>query len=130
MRVRVPDYFDRFHCLAGACPHSCCVGWEVVVDEETARRYDAVPGPLGERLRSELRLMRKGTSAFRSMADGVRSWMKKICVKSTAAWDKKPPASPVGNIPGLQKNMDRSGRSAFRPPVRQPMRCCWGPGNR
>ena len=35
MLVRVPDYFDRFHCLAGACPHSCCVGWEVVVDEET-----------------------------------------------------------------------------------------------
>ena len=30
MLVRVPDYFDRFQCLAGACPHSCCTQWEVV----------------------------------------------------------------------------------------------------
>lgn len=64
MLVRVPDYFDRFHCLAGACPHSCCVGWEVVVDEETARRYDAVPGPLGERLRSALKVDEEGDFCF------------------------------------------------------------------
>lgn len=64
MRVRVPDYFDRFHCLAGACPHSCCVGWEVVVDEETARRYAAVPGPLRERLRSELKVDEEGDFCF------------------------------------------------------------------
>ena len=64
MQVRVPDYFDRFHCLAGACPHSCCVGWEVVVDEETARRYAAVPGPLGERLRSELKVDEEGDFCF------------------------------------------------------------------
>lgn len=64
MRVRVPDYFDRFHCLAGACPHSCCVGWEVVVDEETARQYAVVPGPLGERLRSELKVDEEGDFCF------------------------------------------------------------------
>ena len=38
MRVRVPDYFDGFSCLAEACPHSCCIGWEVVLDEDTVRR--------------------------------------------------------------------------------------------
>ena len=38
MRVRVPDYFDGFSCLAGACPHSCCFGWEVVLDVDTVRR--------------------------------------------------------------------------------------------
>ena len=50
MRVRVPDYFDGFSCLAGACPHTCCEKWKVVVDEETARRYQETPGSLGERL--------------------------------------------------------------------------------
>lgn len=46
MRVRVPDYFDGFSCLAGACPHSCCIGWEVVLDEDTVRRYQQLPGAL------------------------------------------------------------------------------------
>ena len=31
MLVRIPDYFDQFACLAGDCPHSCCIGWEVVI---------------------------------------------------------------------------------------------------
>lgn len=55
MLVRVPDYFDDFSCLAGACPHSCCIGWEVVIDEDTVRRYQAEPGPLGDRLRAAMR---------------------------------------------------------------------------
>lgn len=49
--------------------------------------------------------MRRGTSAFRSMADGARFWTKKICVRFTAAWGKRLPASPARNIPGLQKSM-------------------------
>ena len=32
MLTRVPDYYEAFHCLAGACPHTCCEKWEVVVD--------------------------------------------------------------------------------------------------
>ena len=48
MRTRVPAYYDAFHCLAGACPHSCCIGWEVVIDPDTARLYQNQPGPLGE----------------------------------------------------------------------------------
>ena len=34
MLLRVPDYFEQFRCLAGACPHTCCAKWEVVIDEE------------------------------------------------------------------------------------------------
>ena len=51
MRVRVPDYFDGFSCLAGACSHSCCIGWEVVLDEDTVRRYQQLPGALGSGMR-------------------------------------------------------------------------------
>ena len=46
-----PDFYDNFHCLAGACRHSCCVGWEIDVDEETLDLYRRVPGDFGERLR-------------------------------------------------------------------------------
>ena len=55
MRVTVPDYFENFQCLAGECPHTCCEKWEVVIDDDTARRYRAVPGALGDKLRSVLK---------------------------------------------------------------------------
>lgn len=51
---RVPDYYDRFQCLAGQCPHSCCELWEVVLDEDTAARYRAAEGELGQRLRGAM----------------------------------------------------------------------------
>ena len=54
MKVTAPAHYALFHCLAGACPDTCCVGWEVVVDEESARRYRGVDGALGERLRDAL----------------------------------------------------------------------------
>ena len=55
MEVTKPDYFDRFRCLAGECPDSCCKDWQVQVDEASARRYRALPGALGEELRAALR---------------------------------------------------------------------------
>ena len=54
MELRAPDYLEQFQCLAGACPHSCCQGWEVVVDEASAAFYRTLPGPLGQRLRAAL----------------------------------------------------------------------------
>lgn len=64
MLIRVPDYYEAFHCLAGACPHTCCEKWEVVVDEETARLYQETPGPLGERLREALQTDKEGDFCF------------------------------------------------------------------
>ena len=64
MLVRVPDYFDRFRCLAGACPHTCCEKWEVVIDEESAAFYQTVPGDLGEKLRSALQVDEEGDFCF------------------------------------------------------------------
>jgi lysine-N-methylase len=52
--LRVPDYFDRFECLADRCPQNCCVGWEVVVDDATAAYFQIVPGEFGDRLRAGL----------------------------------------------------------------------------
>lgn len=55
MEVIKPDYFDRFRCLAGECPDSCCKDWQVQVDEASAQRYRALTGALGEELRAALR---------------------------------------------------------------------------
>lgn len=54
MIVSRPAYYDRFRCLASACPDSCCQDWSVQVDEEALALYRRLSGPLGERLRSVL----------------------------------------------------------------------------
>ncbi len=54
MEVHTPSYFTQFHCLAGACPHTCCAWWEVPVDEPTLHRLKDLSGPLGERARAAL----------------------------------------------------------------------------
>lgn len=55
MRITKPDYFDRFRCIAGDCPDSCCKEWAVQVDDASAAMYRNLPGPLGDRLREVLR---------------------------------------------------------------------------
>lgn len=64
MRIREPDYYRQFHCLAGACPHTCCEKWEVVIDEETAALYRKLPGPLGEKLRAAMQADEDGDLCF------------------------------------------------------------------
>lgn len=49
-----PDYYKKFVCIGGRCPDSCCIGWEVDIDEETFYYYCTVPGEFGERLREHM----------------------------------------------------------------------------
>ena len=51
MKVFAPDYYSGFRCIADACRHSCCAGWEIDVDPETLERYRTLEGPLGEKLK-------------------------------------------------------------------------------
>ena len=62
MKVVKPDFYDRFRCLAGDCPDSCCHEWEVDVDDEAAARYLSLDGPLGDRLRQVLKSTPDGYS--------------------------------------------------------------------
>ena len=55
MQILFPDYYHKFHCLAGNCPDSCCKDWAVQIDEDSARRYRALPGNLGNALRENLK---------------------------------------------------------------------------
>ncbi|MBR1812927.1 MAG: flagellin lysine-N-methylase [Lachnospiraceae bacterium] len=52
MKLITLDYYDAFACLADACKHSCCVDWEIDIDEDSWDYYDTVDGPFGDRLRA------------------------------------------------------------------------------
>lgn len=62
MEIFYPKYYNDFHCIAAACPDSCCKEWEVDVDPESARFYRTLPGALGDRLRQVLRYGANGVS--------------------------------------------------------------------
>ena len=64
MLIRVPDYYKEFRCLAGECPHSCCIHWEVVIDEDHATQYRNTSGPLGDKLRKALQQDEDGDFCF------------------------------------------------------------------
>ena len=52
MKIYTPEYYEKFHCIASACPDSCCKEWEIDVDPDTAEYYRSLPGQTGELLRS------------------------------------------------------------------------------
>ncbi len=34
-----PDYYADFKCIADKCLHSCCIGWQICIDEDTFEKY-------------------------------------------------------------------------------------------
>lgn len=68
MEITKPGYFDRFRCLAGHCPDSCCQEWEVQVDGDAAAFYRQLPSALGDDLRRCLRDENEET--YMTISDG------------------------------------------------------------
>ena len=54
MKLRIPDYYKEFHCIAEDCKDSCCIGWEIDIDEETYDYYQQLTGEIGDRLRENM----------------------------------------------------------------------------
>lgn len=54
MKTVYPQLFNDFACLKGACPDSCCTGWEVDVDDETLAYYKGISGNIKKRIDSVL----------------------------------------------------------------------------
>lgn len=50
----IPDFYPRFRCKAGDCRHTCCKGWEIDIDDDTAVYYQELQGPLGEAIRHHI----------------------------------------------------------------------------
>ena len=54
MKLIAPSYYKDFSCIADKCKHSCCIGWEIDIDERTDELYKTVGGELGKRLENNI----------------------------------------------------------------------------
>ena len=54
MILRKPDFYDKFKCIASRCTDTCCVGWEIDIDETSQETYREVGGAFGEKLRQNI----------------------------------------------------------------------------
>lgn len=66
MKVRVPSFFDQFKCIAGACPDSCCQGWEIDADADSLSYYQSIADcAIKRRIESVLDKDEFGNTVFR-----------------------------------------------------------------
>ena len=70
MKIMGPDYYPEFVCIAGACQHTCCAGWEIDVDEASYARYQALEGEMGEKIHR--RISTEGDVPHYKMEPGER----------------------------------------------------------
>lgn len=70
MILRVPDYFSQFSCIADKCKDSCCIGWEINIDEDTFEYYSEVKGELGQRFGKYMYMTEDGEHSFMLQACG------------------------------------------------------------
>ena len=42
MKLFAPKYYNKFKCIADKCAHSCCVGWEIDIDDTTLWKYNSL----------------------------------------------------------------------------------------
>lgn len=42
MLLRLPNFYDKFTCIANRCTDNCCIGWEIDVDEDTLDYYKSI----------------------------------------------------------------------------------------
>ena len=62
--LRLPRYLERFRCVGGDCPETCCGGWSVAIDRATYQRYVQIrKEPLASLMRQYLRHDPSGSSA-------------------------------------------------------------------
>ncbi len=54
MIFRVPSYYKKFHCIADQCKDSCCIGWEIDIDDDTFDYYKSIEGDFGARLKKHM----------------------------------------------------------------------------
>ncbi len=69
MKLYAPKYYKTFKCIAEACEHSCCIGWEIDIDENTLERYKTVKSDYGAVIRGSISM--EGTPHFQ-LGEGDR----------------------------------------------------------
>ncbi len=56
MKLFAPKYYKKFTCIADKCTHSCCIGWEIDIDEETAKKYFSLDKGYGKIIKSSIEI--------------------------------------------------------------------------
>lgn len=46
MKLYAPSYYNYFKCIADKCKNSCCVDWEIDIDDASYEKYLAIGKPL------------------------------------------------------------------------------------
>lgn len=54
MQRFAPPYYQKFKCIAAACRHSCCIGWEIDIDEKSLQRYRGMTAEIGAAVRGAI----------------------------------------------------------------------------
>lgn len=54
MKLYAPKYYEDFKCIADKCTHSCCVGWEIDIDSNTLKKYNALEHKYAEKIKSSI----------------------------------------------------------------------------
>lgn len=55
IKIFVPSYFEKFRCIGGECPDTCCAGWEIDLDRESGERFRIMFGDMGKKVRRYLK---------------------------------------------------------------------------
>lgn len=69
MIVYAPKYYQNFVCIADKCKHSCCIGWEIDVDDVTLEKYNNCSDCYAKAIRESIDF--EDTPHFR-LCDGER----------------------------------------------------------
>ena len=56
MKLFAPAYYKHFRCIADACEHSCCIGWEIDIDQDTLAKYKSLKDGYGATIMDSISL--------------------------------------------------------------------------
>lgn len=66
-----PSFYDSFRCIADKCTDSCCVGWEINIDNETIDVYKNMQTEFGGKIRENIVKNEDDTYSFK-LLEGER----------------------------------------------------------
>ena len=70
MKVFAPNYYIKFSCIADQCKHSCCIGWEIDIDDATYERYKNIHTNFGKKLNDNIAI--NNDCAYFKLTDNER----------------------------------------------------------
>ena len=54
MQITFPAFYKEFSCIAGACPDTCCAGWQIMIDDRSLKKYRHFKGAFRNRLYNDI----------------------------------------------------------------------------